>query len=366
MTSKERFERALRCEEVDRVPFWVKVFGPSYLKLQAPRFRDMSEFDLVDLLELDHMTGGPVPVQSSNDGVTQRSERQNGRRVTWLDTPDGTLRSVDSFDEGSYSWHPTEFPIKTRDDLAAMRHRYAHTHYDFCPEVVEKARARIKQVGDRGILSCGMGISPLMELIQHLMGPEQTYYFLADYPDEMDELIDVMHQDRLRHLGAIVEYSPYDYVVSIENTSTTLLSPSVFEKYPWRHLNEYSQLATAHGKVHLLHMCGKLKALLPRIDELASSAIEAYTSPPVGDTTIAERVALCPNTAIIGGTSATLWLRPADEICATIEKDFHDAGTLRGCVLTSAGVMPPAASIEKIAKVREFAKGLTWERFERK
>ena len=366
MTRKERFERALRCEEVDRVPFWVKIFGASYLKLQEPRFRDMPEFDLVDALDLDHMAGGPLPVRRSNDKVTERSERQNGRKVTWLDTPDGTLRSVDSFDESSYSWHPSELPIKTRDDLRAMRHRYAHTRYEFCPDLVDKAELRIEQVGDRGIISCGMGVSPLMELIQHLLGPQQTYYFLADYPDEMDELIELMHQDRLRHLQAIVEHSPYDYVMSGENTSTTLLSPSVFEKYPWRHLSEYARLATKRGKVHLLHMCGKLKALLPKIDELASSAIEAYTSPPVGDTTIADRVALCPSTAIIGGTSATLWLRPVDEICAAIENDFHDAGTLRGCVLTSAGVMPPAASIEKIAKVREFAKGLTWERFERK
>jgi len=366
MTRKERFERALRSQEVDRVPFWVKGFGQECRKTWGEPYTSMPELDLADALDLDHMAGGPSPAVCTNERVTVHVEEADGRRTRRFETPDGTLTDVYGFDPASCSWHPLEFPVKTLADLRAARHIYEGSKFRLDPDKVEAARARIREVGDRGIISCGMGTSPLMELIQHLLGPEQTYYFLADYPDEMDELIELMHQDRLRHLEAIVEHSPYDYVMSGENTSTTLLSPNVFERYPWRHLNEYAQIATAHGKVHLLHMCGKLKVLLPRIDELASSAIEAYTSPPVGDTTIADRVALCPSTAIIGGTSATLWLRPVDEICAAIENDFHNAGTLRGCVLTSAGVMPPAASIEKIAKVREFAKGLTWERFERK
>ena len=365
LTRKERFERSLRCEEVDRLPFWVKIFGPSYRNLQQPQYRDMPELELVDALELDHMAGGPVPVRRHNDRVTERGERNNGDRTSWIDTPDGTLRQVDSFDAGSHSWHPTEYPVKTVGDLKALRHRYEHTRYEFDPDLVEKARQRLEQVGDRGIVSCGMGTSPLMELIQHVIGPDQVYFFLVDYPEEMAELIQIMHQDRRRHLRAVAEHSLYDYIMSGENTSTTLLSPALFEQYPWRHLNEYAGICAEHGKVHLLHMCGKLRELLPRIDELPSAAIEAYTSPTVGDTSIADRVRLCPHTAIIGGTNAALWMRPADEICATIESDLHEAGTMRGCVLTSAGVMPPAARIEKIAKVREFCKGLTWERIER-
>ena len=174
-----------------------------------------------------------------------------------------------------------------------------------------------------------------------------------------------MHQDRLRHLRLIVQHAPYDYVVSTENTSTTLLSPALFERYCWRHLLEYARIVTAAGKTHMLHQCGKLKALLPKINELPSASIEAYSSPPVGDTTLADRAQLCPDTSIIGGTDATLWLRPLGEICERLERDFDAAGGIRGVVLTSAGVMPPACPIDKIAKVGEFCRGLTWGRFSR-
>lgn len=57
--------------------------------------------------------------------------------------------------------------------------------------------------------------------------------------------------------------------------------------------------------------------------------------------------------AIIGGTQAPTWLRPVDEICAIIERDLQDAGSMRGVVLTSAGVMPPGCPIEKVKEIRE-------------
>ena len=356
MTRKERFARALRCEEVDRLPFWVKIFSQDYLAAQEQKYRKMGELALADHLDLDHMAGGGAPVACTNDKVQRTAKNENGRLTTVSKTPDGTLTAVDAFDPGSQSWHPSEFPIKTRSDLKAARHLFAHNRFEINRAQVPKCVERIAAVGDRGVVLTGMGISPLMNLIQHLIGPMNTHYFLVDYPDEMDELISVMHEERLRFLRCLLEDCPYDYIVSVENTSTTLLSPRLFERYCWRHLNDYGRVMQERGKRHILHMCGHLKALLPRINQLPAIAIEAYTSPPVGNTTLADRVRLSPRIAVIGGTNAALWLRPVAEICAEIEKSIRDAGTTRGLILTSAGVMPPAASIEKIRQVRDFAK----------
>ncbi|MBM3500275.1 MAG: hypothetical protein FJX74_16585 [Armatimonadetes bacterium] len=362
MTRKERFERALRCEEVDRLPFWVKVFGPDYLYRQDSKYGRMSDLELADFLDLDHMAGGGAPVVGRNLRVEHRVEQENGRRVMTWKTPGRTLVGVDGFDEGSQSWHPIEFPIKCLDDLRAAKDTYAHAEWEAQDELVAHNHERLRQVGERGIVMTGMGISPLMNLLQHLIGPEQTYYFLADYPDEMDELIALMHEERLRFLRALVTSTPFTYICSVENTSTTLLSPEVFERYCRRHLQDYAELIVEHGKVHVLHQCGKLKALLPSIDALPSAAIEAFTSPPVGDTTLADRARLSPRTAIIGGTDVTLWLRPATEICARIEASLCEAGSMQGVVLTSAGVMTPLCPIERIMEVREFCRKLTPER----
>jgi len=353
MTRKERFERALRHEDVDRLPFWVKVFGASYRQLQPSPWREMGELELVDYLDLDHCGGGPAPVATGNPRVLTRTERRNGHQVTTHVTPDGTLTAIDGFDEGSFSWHPVEFPIKSVEDIPAALHVFGGREHSHSPELAEKGRERIRQIGDRGIVHCGLGISPLMDLIQHWIGPENTYFLLADHPAEMEELIGAMHEDRLRYLRALLVDCPYDWIVSVENTSTTLLSPAVFERWCWRHLRDYGELIRAAGKHHELHQCGKLHDLLPMIDRLPAESIEAYTAPTLGDTTIADRNERAPSMAIIGGTQAPTWLRPVDEICAIIERDLREAGSMRGVILTSAGVMPPGCPIEKIKEIRE-------------
>jgi len=150
-------------------------------------------------------------------------------------------------------------------------------------------------------------------------------------------------------------------VVSVENTSTTLLSPEIFERYCWRHLKDYGDVIVGHGKGHQLHQCGTLHDLLPKIDELPATVIEAYSSPPIGDTPLVDRTELAPSMAVIGGTCANTWLEPVEAICEKMVRDLQAAGGMRGVVYTCAGVMPPGCPIEKVAEVREFAKTITPE-----
>ena len=359
MTPRERFEAALRQQEVDRLPFWVKVFGASYKMLQPEPWRSMPELELAEYLDLDHYAGAGAPVRTTNERVRATSDRTDGRQTTQYETPDGTMTAANGFDAGSHSWHPVEFPVKTREDILVARHLFEGNEFTVDDELVQRGRQRIAEVGERGSVHTWVGISPLMQLIQHYVGPENTYYFLQDHPDEMEDLIAVMHDERLRFLKAMLPACPYDWVVSGENTSTTLLSPAVFERYCWQHLKDYGELIVAHGKGHQLHQCGTLHDLLPKINELPATVIEAYSSPPIGDTPLSDRTELAPSMAVIGGTCANLWLESVEVICETMVRDLKAAGGMRGVVYTSAGVMPPGCPIEKIAQVREFARGVT-------
>ncbi len=55
--------------------------------------------------------------------------------------------------------------------------------------------------------------------------------------------------------------------------------------------------------------------------------------------------------ALIGGTNAALWLQPAETIIAELERDLAALPHRRGLIITSAGVMPPAASPETLRTV---------------
>ena len=103
-------------------------------------------------------------------------------------------------------------------------------------------------------------------------------------------------------------------------------------------------------------MCGYLKDLLPQIAKIPAVAYEAFTSPPLANTTLLDGRSACPNVCLIGGTCAPLWLKPAEEIIETLQHDLDELPHHRGIVVTSAGVMPPAATPETIKAVADWVK----------
>lgn len=343
----------MRKETVDRVPFWAKIFGDSYLKLQPEPYCNMKEMELVDYLSLDHLAGMPPPCTKENKSFTREEFAENDFHKTVYHTPDGILQIVRKFNSGSYSFHPVEFLIKDREDLKKARHLFAGSKVTVSDEKKLSAVDRKREIGEKGILVTGMGTSPLMVLLQNYIGVENTYFFLSDYREEMEELMDLMHEENRRYVEILAKESECDVIVAVENTSTSLLSPSVFKKYCYGCLKEYGEIVRANGKFFEMHMCGLLKDLLPVIDTLPADSIEAFSAPPVGNTTVTDGFTLCPSKTIIGGTCANVWLKDVNGIIEWIEAELCRAGRIEGLVLTCAGVMPPAASIEKIKKVRE-------------
>lgn len=106
----------------------------------------------------------------------------------------------------------------------------------------------------------------------------------------------------------------------------------------------------------VLHMCGTLKGMLPMLAELPVQAFEAFTSPPVGDTTYLDGRSICKDTCLIGGTNAALWIRPVPDIIAEMKRHLDELPHHRGIVVTSAGVMPSAATPEIIKEVCDWVK----------
>jgi hypothetical protein len=103
-------------------------------------------------------------------------------------------------------------------------------------------------------------------------------------------------------------------------------------------------------------MCGHLYDVLPDVDKLPAAAIEAFTSPPVGNTTLKDGRAACSDKCLIGGTNAVLWTKTAGEIFNEINHDLNDLAHQRGIVVTSAGVMPPLCKPETIKEVGDLVK----------
>ncbi len=101
----------------------------------------------------------------------------------------------------------------------------------------------------------------------------------------------------------------------------------------------------------ILHMCGHLLGLLSTLATLPVDGFEAFTTPPVGNTTLLDGRTACPDKVLIGGTNAVLWLESAERIIAEIEADLDALPHHRGIIISSAGMMPPDCRPETIKQV---------------
>jgi hypothetical protein len=97
--------------------------------------------------------------------------------------------------------------------------------------------------------------------------------------------------------------------------------------------------------------------VLADVARLPAAGIEAFTSPPVGNTVLEDGRAACPDKCLIGGTNAVLWTKSAEEIFSQIKHDLDELSHQRGVVVTSAGVMTPLCKPETIKEVAELVKG---------
>ena len=356
MTSRQRLLAAYRGEETDRLPYWAKVANPTWRTSQPEDIRKLSDLELLDYIHADGIfgCGGGIRRSAPHAPVETRRVGNLERRLTR--TPDGDLAEQWTLDPYTQSWHPTAFPVKTLEDVRRYRWAFEDVAYEEDEQAAAAAAGRCRQIGERGVTKTGGVTSPLMHLIQHVIGPVDTHLMLADHPGEMDELIALMHADRNEQVKAVAEHTPADLVVSVENTSTTLISPGQFEKYCYRHLCDYGRAVRAAGKMHELHMCGMTLALLELIERIPAESVEAYTSPTLGNTRLADGRAKAPSKTLVGGTNVMVWLAEAERIEQYILDELAACRDQRRIVLTTAGVAPPSCPAERFRAVGQWVK----------
>lgn len=355
MTPRQRWLAALQMKPVDRLPFWPKL-DRAYPRRQAEPFKDMENSAIHDWIGSDKHVGVGGGIKEVRTVTSVEREDKNGEQHTVYKTRLGETRQVKRFDPGSQSSHPIVFPIQNLEQIRIMTEWYRDARFEVNEKQLEWARHTVEELGEDGSTFSGIGESALMHWVEWLAGIEQSHLLLADYEDEVEELFEAIHQHLLRKLKVLVEVAPADMLYMVENTSTRIISPTQYRRYCVPHLMEYGRIVKESGRFLVFHMCGHLKALLPDLAKMPADAFEAFTSPPLGNTSYLDGRSVCSDKCLVGGTNATLWLESADAIISEIERSLDSLPHHRGLVVTSAGVMPPLCKPETIREVCEWVK----------
>ncbi len=356
MSSRERILAVMEGLEVDRFPVWLKMANSTWKASQPEPYRSMDEITLLREAGCDLFLNNWTRVERSTPYVKQTVQNGENLKTTVYETPDGPLVASEHYDVYTSSWHPAKYPVETASELRMLRWLFTDTTYRVESGRAEAAQAKQREfVANDAVTSAGIGPGPLMSLVEHLCGPENTTFLMYDERELFEETLQIMHEDRMRHLKALLPVTHADAFWLIENTSTSLISPQMFRDYCMPHLRDYGNLIREHEIIAVHHMCGLLNPILEMIDELPAQVNEAYTTRPLGNVSLAEGRRRMPSKALIGGTNAVLWMNPVEEIVQTVADDLAQCPDRRRIFLSSAGILPPGVDM---AKARQVVEGL--------
>jgi hypothetical protein len=197
--------------------------------------------------------------------------------------------------------HPVKYPVETADDLFMMLDIWNSADVNEIHHSHDNYRI-VDIIGESGILIPDLPPSPIQHLIEYDMGLENFCYFLADYPDEMNELISEMHRCNLKVYEFSARNLPVDAIMAGENTSTTMISPELYQKYSMPHMRDFCDIMHKHGKSAIIHMCGHVRGLLHYIKETGLDGIDALSQPTIGNCPFDDALDILGDDLVIIGT----------------------------------------------------------------
>ena len=364
MTPEERLLAAFRRQPCDRVPFTPLVEG--YFTASLP---DSSERHTADiqyemsghvLLRLGTL-GINTPLwlgavaKDLPPGVEQRLSTVNGDIVHTVETPVGSLTWRLRFaPESPYIPWVIENRIRTVEDVKVFQYLIERTTSWLDARYFEGQRS---YVGERGVVAIIGPTSPLQQMINFEMGLERVVYMLADYRDEMEEMLDTYQAKQLEMWRLMAEV-PAEVAFIHDNLSSTTTSRAMYRRFDRPYVNEYADILHASGKMLITHWCGKLTGFAEDFAEARQDGISDVTPPPTGDLDIVEvRRTWAKRFVLMGGIDPTLFaLGTPQQMEAYVTDLLERMGPdRRGFILGSGAAVPFGTPPENLHAAAEAA-----------
>jgi len=317
MTPRENLARIFRHER----PEWIPVCGhvdpynqpsrdgmdPELAALLGDvRWSDEGTVIFSRYLGLDIMDWYRTPVRITRRRVTVERRVEGDTTTNVWHTPAGDLCEVIRVCRdatGALSSNRTEHMVKGPKDIPALAAIFEDEIIETDLQGIARARQRRKLIGNDGLLMGSMAGTPLGMMYRVYSGVATLAYLWADARQALHDLFAVMEANYLRRMAAAGQ-SDVDILVGVDDTSTTAVSPEMFQTCNLALTDERVRVAHEHGKLYFHHSCGLIRDLLPLYRCTAMDAVHAFTIPPIGNVTVGEgRRLLGDRITIIAGLS---------------------------------------------------------------
>jgi hypothetical protein len=271
----------------------------------------------------------------------------------WQTARGGLSRVLAPSPEGQTTF-TRELPVQRSEDYAILMAILEDTRLSLDQDALTAAECRLSMVGDEGIVYTVCPSSPIMDLARSWTGLERLVYDLCDRPRVVADILTLMHEVNCQQYELTARNTPGQVLVCWDDVNNLYLSRRLLEKYWVGVMSDYARIAHEHGKVLVMHTCGRLQGLLDLFAETGIDAVDWLTPPPTGDIIFAQaQGALRGQVAVMGAAEPEVMRFGAPH---EVEQSLHR--WLAGVDLTYAFALmipcplgTPLANAARVAKV---------------
>ncbi len=277
--------------------------------------------------------------------------------VTEHVTPVGTvttrLRGTERLRQYAIQDAEVEFMLKGPEDYAVVEYIVEHTRYT--PAYEEYQRYE-EQTGDDGYPMVNCGDCPFHHWMRALVGYDQAFFHLNDYPDRVERLVRLLEDRYKATVWRHMLDSPARLLMHGHHLSSQMTPPPLFDKYIVPYFRELTTAARARDKVIAMHGDNDTRHILSNIEQAGFGMVECFVTQPMVDTTLAEaRQAWGDRVIIWGGIPSSILEDPyTDEQFERFMDDlFQTIAPGDAFILGIADNAMPGSKIERIKRITQ-------------
>jgi hypothetical protein len=298
---------------------WNRQFGTLPEEISGLSLRETYDLARSSMRTVHYYTGQSDPIDRVFSPRVKITRVEEGDRMRFtIHTPHGDLMEEQHLTVDR-TWRTVTFPVRSVQDLPALRWLLAETEYRFSEESFIRGR---EFVGDRGEPGFWVPKSPYLAMAQQWMKFEDFIYALADEKEKMEEIFSIIDAAYDRLYVDLTSSKTLRIVNFGENIAMAFLSLPYFDRYllPW--YEKRSGLLRAAGIFTHIHIDGYFRPLLPRLSGMPFDGLEALTPLPQGDVSLEEMRDNIGDKILLDGIPAVLFLEhfPREELYACVEK----------------------------------------------
>ena len=293
------------------------------------------------------------PWRLTTSGVQESSQESESERVIEYETSRGTLTARWTLGPDGDWWQMEHF-IKSVDDLPAALELAGARTYSVDSGALERAQ---REAGENGAVAVELPDHPYTEVLYNFLGTSEGPIMLADPPDELGELMDLLARPQQELLAELVQLPATSLFLAFDNLDAMFISPPAFEQWLAPGYASTAELLHTQGKRLIVHAGGPINRLLPALAAAGVDAVEGVCGPPQGDASLAQARQHAGGDMVVWGGIAQDFLLEAtepDEFEAAVAAAASEAGADdEAAVIGVADRVPTGADLSRLEAIPE-------------